>query len=147
MGSKIQGDKTMTKQELAIQMWQEIRVQLPEWHKHVIGHIYQKCDIHYKIRQFTAHFLAVRGLHWNRSNWLCNRYYDYGNRNNICSKCPLRSCSPVDHSTAWARLGDTFISLEGRLKACDEIIKAISSEPLKEELYAQSNCTQTKQED
>lgn len=109
-------------------MWKEIREQLPEWHKHVDGHVYHACDIHYKINKFARQFLAVNNLHWRNLDWLCNRYYDYSDRNNICIKCPLRSCSTVDHSTAWARLGDTFISLEGRLKACDEIIKAIESD-------------------
>lgn len=118
----------MTGQKLALQMWKEIREQLPEWHKRASGHNYRECDIQYKIKKFARHFLAVRGLRWKNADWLCDRYYDYSNRNNICIKCPLRSCSPVDHSTTWARLGDTFISLEGRLKACDEIIKAIESE-------------------
>lgn len=109
-------------QKLALQMWKEIREQLPEWHKHAGGHIYQECDVNHKIKEFTAHFLAIHGLYWTNNDWLCNRYYD------DCSKCPLHSCSPEDHSTAWARLGETHISLEGRLKACDEVIKAIRNE-------------------
>lgn len=108
-------------QKLAIQMWKEIKEQLPEWHRQAEDQNYHGESVGSKIKEFTAHFLAVRGLYWTNSDWLCDRYHS------DCSKCPLKSCNAGDSFTSWYHISRGWESLQARLKACDEVIKAIKS--------------------
>ena len=108
-------------QKLALQMWREIRKQLPEWHRQAEGQNYHGESVGSKIKIFSARFLAMRNIYWVNSDWLCDHYH------NDCSKCPLKSCNAGDCFTAWYHLVRGWESLQARLNACDEIIRAIES--------------------
>lgn len=102
--------------KLAIQMWEGVKKQLPEWYKE------HPCDIVDFLRYFKANFCDQNGLAWLHNCWLCQYIYDK------CDKCPLRSCDYEDPLTAWARIVDEQTTLEVKLQAVDEIIAALKGE-------------------
>ena len=108
-------------QKLALQMWREIRKQLPEWHRQAEKQNYHGESVGHKIRVFSVRFLAVRHIYWADDNWLCDHYHS------DCSKCPLKSCNAGDSFTAWYSISRGWESLQDRLHACNVIIRAIES--------------------
>jgi len=109
----------MTKErKLAIQMWEEIKNQLPYWND-------APTLIANKVKRFKGNFCTGHHLYWDNCCWLC----EYFKEN--CAKCPLRSCNYKDPATAWARLVLDGQTLEIRIAACDEIIAALKGDKRK----------------
>lgn len=99
--------------KLAIQMWEEIKRQLPQW----------KYDIAVNVKTFKADFCWQNDLAWKWDCWFCQ--YFRGD----CDKCPLHSCHHCDPAAAWCRLVDEYGTIESRIAACDEIIAALKGQP------------------
>lgn len=102
----------MTKErKLAIQMWEEVKKQLPGWHYGIVA----------ALKTLKANFCRQNGLDWKYDCWFC-QYFRYN-----CFKCPLKSCYYTG-PTAWARITNENTSLETKLQAVDEIIAALKGE-------------------
>ena len=99
--------------KLAIQMWEEIKEQIPEWPVDKIAVF---------LRGSKIKFQCENGVEWSIGCWFCQYTRE------DCSRCPLKSCDYKDPTTAWARIVDECSSLETRLEACDEIIAALKGE-------------------
>ena len=98
--------------KLAIEMWEEVKKQLPGW----------KCDVVFALKTLKANFCRQNGLDWRYDCWFCQYVRD------DCHKCPLHSCDCHNFATAWARIVDEGTSLRTKLAACDDIIAALKGE-------------------
>lgn len=98
--------------KLAIQMWEEVKRQLPGWCK----------EYPWAVADFLHHskidFCEQNGLLWQFDCWFCQYI-------NNCDKCPLRSCDFNNHLTIWHRIVSEDTSLKTKLQAVDEIIAVL----------------------
>ena len=97
--------------KLAIQMWEEVKRQLPGWNY----------EIAVMLKTLKDNFCFHNGLSWKWDCWFCQYVHN-------CEKCPLQSCDHRNPLTAWGRIVDEESSLESRIAACDEIIAALKGE-------------------
>lgn len=111
----------LTEKELAIGMWLYIKRNISRDDLIIVPHLK---DVYLRAYKMLSK--------WNNTCILCEKY------NNVCPKCPLRSCNILDN-TLWATVTNTvfdpktqsYISpftLQERLEACDKIIKAIEND-------------------
>lgn len=98
--------------KLAIQMWEEVKKQLPGWGYEPVV----------ELKTLKDNFCLQNGLTWKWDCWFCQ--YFRGN----CGKCPLQSCDHKNPLTAWYRIISNNTSLETKLQAVDEIIAALKGE-------------------
>ena len=104
----------MTKErKLAIKMWEEVKERIPLWYE-----TYNK-DIVCVLKRFKGDFCFRNKLSWDNNCWFCQYICSE------CDRCPLKSCEYNDPTTAWARIVNAETSLETKLAACDDIIKAL----------------------
>lgn len=102
--------------KIAIQMWEEVKEQLPQWS----GLHIASC-----LRYFKHQFCNRHDVNWTCDCWFCQYMHEE------CECCPLRSCDSIDPTTAWMRIVDEHNTLATRLDACDEIIAALKGERVK----------------
>ena len=109
--------------KLAIQMWEEVKKQLPEWgHEPVV-----------ELKTYKMDFCFFHGLDWKFDCWFCQYVREHSriitwDKDQECVKCPLQSCDHMNPLTAWARIVNGDTSLETKLQACDDIIAALKGE-------------------
>ena len=104
----------MTKErKLAIKMWLEVKERIPGWCEQYNG------DIVCVLKWFKSDFCFRNKLRWDNNCWFCQ--YTCSE----CNRCPLKSCEYTDASTAWSRLANEWVTVEGKLQAVDEIIAAL----------------------